>query len=236
MTRWCECIAILAALLAALVLCLLWLNASSQGWRAYQAERILSRGGHLPAATLTAVLEESKSLPEAFFPSRFMDIPAFLAAALAGREQGHTGEKREQVLEGVHLARLALARDPSDTHAWAIFALLSQLAHGPSAQVVDALQLSVCTGPANRKLIFWRLGMAALNHGYWTMEFVDYIRRQILLAYDISPRKLAETAQIYGFLPLVQVVLIMEPEKFHELEGYVKERPQHPDRAKLPGT
>lgn len=64
---------------------------------------------------------------------------------------------------------------------------------GPSREAVSALHMSIYAAPAMKSLVFWRIRMAGLCHAYWDPEFKNLVKRQIVLAQRISPRRLAAT-------------------------------------------
>lgn len=69
---------------------------------------------------------------------------------------------------------------PVDPWAWAELASLSHRLAGPSPSAVARLRLSFLSNPNVRKLHIWRLERARRLKPYWTDQFRDLVRQQVL--------------------------------------------------------
>lgn len=171
----------------------LWLVTAQKSRPGVMFERRIKQGTPVAEKTLIRMWQQVEGLDRTWLPGRHVHLPG-LVSHLVIMNAGLPIDLRAAAVVGGEEATLnALAREPADAHAWARLAMFRHLKRGPSREVVSALRLSIYAAPAMKSLVFWRIRMAGLCQAHWDAEFEGLVKRQIVLAQRISPRKLAAT-------------------------------------------
>jgi len=202
----------------------LWLWTAQKSCLGLMIERRISQDQPVSPKTLVQVWEQSRNLEQAVLPGRHLHLPGLLSQFIVFNHELPRELRAEALVEGQESAHMALARDPAHAHAWARLAGYSYIFNGPSPDTLAALKMSIYAAPAKRSLMFWRLNLAGACRDYWNEEFEDLIRRQIILAWRISPPRLAEIAVESDMVNLTRQVLSRSPQdlqRFEELAGAV---------------
>lgn len=177
--------------LAGLVVSGIWLWTGQKSWKAVMLERSVNQDQKVSSQTLIKVWEHSRNLDKTILPGRHVHLPG-LISQLGIQDERLPQEFRAMVLvEGHESVHNSLARNPAHSHSWSRLAWYSFLLNGPSENVVSGLRMSIYTAPAKSSLIFWRISMAGMCRDFWDEEFENMIRRQINLAWRVSPGKLS---------------------------------------------
>jgi hypothetical protein len=189
--RQIQVLIIAVVALAGLVASGIWLWTGQKSWKAVMLERSINQDQKVSSQTLVKVWEHSRELDKTFLPGRHVHLPGLLSQ-LAVQDESLPQEIRAMALvEGHGSIHNSLARNPASSHSWSWLAWYSYLLNGPSEDVVSGLRMSIYTAPAKSSLIFWRISMAGLCRDFWDEEFESLIRRQINLAWRVSPGKLS---------------------------------------------
>lgn len=213
-------IVILSVAMIAFIAASLWLSSTTGAWRMLQVDRILAGGDQVDPEILHQILAQGNP-DKAVSAGASLHSHSLVAAALYAESKEESEAARKVLIEGKISAQTALSLEPADAYAWARLAYFRHELDGPSPRVLNALRMSVYTAPSDSDLIFWRLGMTAGSHTYWDDASMDWIYRQILTGWSINRKMLVQTAEAYGFLSLVRMVLASDPEASTRLERII---------------
>ena len=208
------CLFALAGLLASGV----WLWTAQEGWKGVMLQRQINLDRKISGERLFEVWKDLQGLDESLLPGRHVAYPA-LAGLLVILDESLPADVRTAVLrDAAASARNALAREPADASTWARLAWFAFLQKGPSPEVVSALGMSIYTAPSHRRLMNWRIEMAARNRAFWNDGFENLVRRQIQNSWEANPDRLAQAVLTSGLVPMAREVLAHDPEGSKRLD------------------
>ena len=189
-----------------------WLVTVSASWPAVLLERAVTLKEKVPQASLLSVWEKSRYLDTALLPGPHLHLPGLAGQQLLeGASLSH--EYRAEVIQEAEQAtRSALLRDPATPRSWARLAWFQQLRQGSPYGILDAVRMSAFLAPSDRGLVFWRLTTAAAYRPYWDAEFEGMLRQQVLIAWRISPSRLAAVAKAARLHEWIRSVLDADSE------------------------
>ena len=197
---------------------LLWLWTAQKGWKGMMLERRINQEQTISQETLAHVWDNVKELNSTFFTGSHVHFPG-LAGQMLIMDESVPAEVRSTVFISSEASiRNALTREPADSFAWARLAWLSYLQSGPSPGSLAALKMSIYTAPAKKSLLFWRIRLCVQNRAYWDEELTSLLKRQIALAWSVSPGRLAAVAAESGIEDLSKEVLQGKPEDLKRFE------------------
>jgi hypothetical protein len=168
----------------------LWLGTAQKAWKADMLKRITNQGRRIPNMLLLELWQKSENLDQTLLPGGHLHRPGLIAHLLLMDGTLPTELRSSVIDKGTEALCTALSREPADSLSWARLAWFRYLSKGAAPAVVAALRMSIYTAPAQKNLLLWRIHMAGLNLAYWDKDFEELLRRQIYLAWRISPARL----------------------------------------------
>jgi hypothetical protein len=171
----------------------LWVVTAHKSRPGVMLERRVTLGEPVPDSLLIRRWNQVEGLERTILPGRHVHFPGLVSQLVIMNPRLSFDLQAAALARGEASTLNALAREPADAHAWARLAMFRHLKGGPSREVVSALRVSIYAAPAMKSLVFWRIRMAGLCRAHWDPEFENLVKRQIVLAQRISPRRLAAT-------------------------------------------
>jgi len=168
----------------------LWLGTAQKAWKTDMLKRITNQGRQVPNMLLADLWQRSKNLDQTFLPGGHLHRPGLIAHLMLMGRTLPTELKASVTDNGTEALCRALSREPAYSLSWARLAWFRYLSKGAGPAVIAALRMSIYTAPAKKNLLLWRIHMAGLNMVYWDNDFEELLRRQIYLAWRISPARL----------------------------------------------
>jgi hypothetical protein len=187
-----------------------------------------SQASHLVEQTLVKKIPASNALMDVLtdYPNPSMEILAgphlFYSSLLAIGAAKRTDISESTRLQWLKQAKdhlpSALLREPANSNAWVHLAYTTWLLEGPGTNVMDALRMSIYTSPENRQVLLWRLNLACQNQEFWDPGFRNLLPHQIVMAWHLDQKSLAEMTGEFHLTDLVKESLANDPEELARFE------------------
>lgn len=141
---------------------------------------------------------------------------------LARGPERANGYDKKVVEEAIASLRDGLAVAPASPHAWARLAYAELVAHGPSAAVAAALDMSLRTAPFEPRLLRVRVELSLHAWPYLTAEVRQLVHEQIRQAWRQSRSQLIVIARYTGRENVVRRALSERPAERAEFEQLLR--------------